>query len=132
AAAEIAERLDGKPRLGAVHAAQALTFNLLGRLDRSITAGARARTIARALGDRRLDIASTLYLGQAYTWLGEYRQALQLLRPAPEDLLGQLGASASARPSPARCCGSACCARRRPISASSKRRWPPARRRDAS
>lgn len=89
-ASELAERLNDRPRLAAVNAARALTFNLLGHLDRTIETGGRARNIARALGDRRIEVASTLYVGQAYTWLGECQLALQLLRPPPADLLGEL------------------------------------------
>lgn len=90
AASKLAERLDDRPRLAAVNAARALTFNLLGQLDRTIEAGGRAREIARALGDRRIEVASSIYVGQAYTWLGECRLALRLLHPPPAELLGEL------------------------------------------
>ena len=58
--------------------------NWRGGLDASIECGLRARSIAREIGDRAVDVGASFYLGQAYMWRGDFRQSVAVL----EDNLG--------------------------------------------
>ena len=74
----LAERLNDDPRRGCV---DAFMTNLHSRLDEpgeALVSGRRALQIAERLGDLRLRILATTYLGQAYCYRGEYARAVEL------------------------------------------------------
>jgi tetratricopeptide (TPR) repeat protein len=69
-----------------------MTFCLfmMGDAERAVTLGQRALGIATALRDFPLQVSTSLYLGQAYHDLGDYRQAMDILRETMETLEGEL------------------------------------------
>ncbi|MBI3456457.1 MAG: AAA family ATPase [Candidatus Rokubacteria bacterium] len=85
-AERLAQGLGDQRRVG--RAASLLThyFQLMGDQDRAVEAGERARTIATELGDRPLELAANLYLGQAHFARGEYRQTVRVLTKNEEIL----------------------------------------------
>lgn len=75
----LATSIEDRPRLAAINVARSFVHNFRGELDASIERGVRARNIAREIGDGALDVGASLYLGQAYMWRGDFRQAVALL-----------------------------------------------------
>jgi class 3 adenylate cyclase/tetratricopeptide (TPR) repeat protein len=75
----LATSIDDLPRLAAINVARSFVHNLRGELDASIQCGLRARTIAREIGDRAVDVGASLYLGQAYMWRGDFQQSVAVL-----------------------------------------------------
>ncbi|MFQ5830932.1 MAG: tetratricopeptide repeat protein, partial [Candidatus Methylomirabilia bacterium] len=78
-----AERLsraaDDQRRLGRASSLLANYFQLMGDHDQAIESGQRAAAIAKELGDRSLELAANLYLGQTHFARGEYREAVAVL-----------------------------------------------------
>ncbi len=91
AARREAETLEDPRRLGRVSAYMADYARLMGRYDEAIEAGRRALAIARDLGDFALQVASTMYVGQAHYNLGLYRSAADLFRRNVRALTGDRG-----------------------------------------
>jgi class 3 adenylate cyclase/tetratricopeptide (TPR) repeat protein len=77
----LAEALDDPQRLGWVAALMAFYFALLGDPDRAMTSSQQALAIAAAHDMAALQDEATTHLGYAYYTLGEYRHALDILRP---------------------------------------------------
>ena len=74
----LAEKLNDDRRRGRVYAFMANLHSLLGEPDEACASGARALTIARALGDLELRIPSTSFLAQAHYLRGEYERVVEL------------------------------------------------------
>jgi class 3 adenylate cyclase/tetratricopeptide (TPR) repeat protein len=75
----LATSIDDRPRLAAINVAMSFVHNWHGELDASIECGLRARSIAREIGDRAVDVGASFYLGQAYMWRGDFRQSVAVL-----------------------------------------------------
>jgi tetratricopeptide (TPR) repeat protein len=65
-------------------------FHIRGEYERSLTSGQRARTAAAALGEIALQVETHFRLGQVYHSLGDYRQAIDVLRRNVAALTGEL------------------------------------------
>jgi tetratricopeptide (TPR) repeat protein len=90
AAAILAEALHDQRRLGLVSASMTSFFYLMGDLNHALATGQRALAIAATVDDFRLQVQTNLYLGQVYCDLGDYRQAMDLLRRNVASLKGDL------------------------------------------
>jgi class 3 adenylate cyclase/tetratricopeptide (TPR) repeat protein len=86
----LAEALDDQPRLGRVAAYMCRYFREMGDHDGAVESGQHALAVAETLGDFALQVMAQHYLGVAYHTLGDYRQALELLRGNVESLAGDL------------------------------------------
>ena len=86
----LAERLGDQRRIARVSAYMADYYRLMGRYDDAVGAGERTLAIARALGDFVLQLAGTMYVGQAQYNLGRYREAADLFARNVEALAGDL------------------------------------------
>ncbi len=75
----MAGSIQDQQRLAAIDVARAFVHNGRGELDATIERGARARNIARTIGNIGLEVGATFYLGQAYMWRGDFRQAVAVL-----------------------------------------------------
>ena len=75
----LATSINDRPRLAAINVARSFVHNWRGELDASIQCGLRARTIAREIGDRAVDVGASFYLGQAYMWRGDFQQSVAVL-----------------------------------------------------
>jgi tetratricopeptide (TPR) repeat protein len=80
AAETLAEALDDPRRLGRVSLYMARYFVTVGQYDSAITSSQRARALAAASGDRSTPILANIYLGMAYYFQGDHRQAMDALR----------------------------------------------------
>ncbi len=65
-------------RRGRVCALATNDHSRLGELDEALVTGARALEIAGRLGDMRLRILTTSFLGQTHYYRGEYERAVEL------------------------------------------------------
>ena len=74
----IAERLNDDVRRGRVGAFAILAHTLLGELDEALVTGSRALEIAGRLGDLRLRLLNTTFLGQAHYYRGDYERVVEL------------------------------------------------------
>jgi tetratricopeptide (TPR) repeat protein len=74
----LAERLQDDRRRGLVCAFNTTLQATLDELDEALASGSRALEIARRLGDLKLRIVATSFLGQAYLYRGEYEQVVKL------------------------------------------------------
>jgi tetratricopeptide (TPR) repeat protein len=74
----LAERLNDDRRRGRVSALMTNAHSLFGELDEALVTGTRALEIAGRLGDLRLRILATSYLGQAHYHRGEYERVVEL------------------------------------------------------
>jgi len=74
----LAERLNDDRRRGSVSALMTNAHSLFGELDEALVTGTRALEIAGRLGDLRLRILATSYLGQAHYHRGEYGRVVEL------------------------------------------------------
>jgi len=74
----LAERLNDDRRRARVCAFVTNVHNDLGELDEALVTGTRALEIAGRLGDLRLRILATSYLGQTHYWRGEYERVVEL------------------------------------------------------
>ncbi len=75
----MAGSIQDQQRLAAIDVARAFVHNARGELDATIERGARARNIARTIGNIGLEVGAAFYLGQAYMWRGDFRQAVAVL-----------------------------------------------------
>jgi class 3 adenylate cyclase/tetratricopeptide (TPR) repeat protein len=74
----LAERLRDNRRRGLVCAFNTTLQASLDELDEALASGSRALEIAGQLGDLKLRIIATSFLGQAYLYRGEYEQVVKL------------------------------------------------------
>ncbi len=74
----LAEKLEDDGRRALVYAFNTTLQASLGELDEALASGCRALEIARRLGDLKLRIVATSFLGQAYLYRGEYEQVVKL------------------------------------------------------
>lgn len=89
------------PRLAAISVAQTFVHNWRGDLDASIMCGERGLRIAREIGDNRLELSASSFLGQAYMWRGNFQRSLALLQnnqawtsgPMRQERIGTTGTS---------------------------------------
>jgi class 3 adenylate cyclase/tetratricopeptide (TPR) repeat protein len=75
----MAGSIQDQQRLATIDVARAFVHNARGELDATIERSARARNIARTIGNIGLEVGATFYLGQAYMWRGDFRQAVAVL-----------------------------------------------------
>jgi tetratricopeptide (TPR) repeat protein len=75
----MANSIEDRRRLAAIDVARSFVHNGRGELDAGIERGARARNIAREIGDSALEISATFYLGQAHMWRGDFGQSVAVL-----------------------------------------------------
>jgi class 3 adenylate cyclase/tetratricopeptide (TPR) repeat protein len=78
AAQLIAEELNDRSRLGRVFSFTANCLVLQARYMEALTTGERALSIARELGDFRLELATNMYVARARMSRGEYRAAIEV------------------------------------------------------
>ena len=74
----IATQLKDDRRRGLVYAFNTVLQASLDELDEALVSGSRALEIAKRLGDLKLRIVATTFLGQAYFYRGEYEQVVKL------------------------------------------------------
>jgi tetratricopeptide (TPR) repeat protein len=74
----IATQLKDDRRRGLVYAFNTTLQASLDELDEALASGSRALEIAKRLGDLKLRIVATTFLGQAYFYRGEYEQVVKL------------------------------------------------------
>ena len=86
----LAQALGDQYRLGWVAAHMTNEFVRTGDLQRAVEVGQRALALARTLGDTALQVVTHLFLGRAYYGLGDYPQAIDLLRQNVVSLEGTL------------------------------------------
>src|SRR5262249_27363259 len=84
----LTRRIDDRRRLGWVSAHLTNYFTRYGQHDRAVESGRPALPIARDANDFGLQVLTTNYLGQSYRVLGEYPEAIALLRHNLEALHG--------------------------------------------
>jgi class 3 adenylate cyclase/tetratricopeptide (TPR) repeat protein len=76
----LAQALGDQHRLGWVAAYMTNCFAVTGDPQRAVEVGQRALTVAETLGDAALQVVTHLFLGRVYNALGDYPQAIDLLR----------------------------------------------------
>jgi tetratricopeptide (TPR) repeat protein len=76
----LAQALGDQHRLGWVAAYMTACLEATGDLQRAVEAGQRALALAGTLQDTALQVVTHLFLGQVYYSLGDYPQAIDLLR----------------------------------------------------
>ena len=76
----LAQALSDQRRLGWGAAYMADCFRATGDLPHAVEVGQRALALAGTLGDAALQVVMHLFLGRAYYALGDYPQAIDLLR----------------------------------------------------
>jgi class 3 adenylate cyclase/tetratricopeptide (TPR) repeat protein len=76
----LARALDDRARLGRVLAQMTAVLRITGDLDGAIAAGRQALELAAALGDSALQVYAAHTLGQAYSTIGDFGRAAELLR----------------------------------------------------
>src|SRR4029434_2677250 len=76
----LAQTLVDQHRLGWVTAYMTDRFVATGDLQRAVEVGQRALALAEPLGGAALQVVVHLFLGRAYRALGDYPQAIALLR----------------------------------------------------
>lgn len=79
-AESLARELNDPARLGRAHSYLANFYYQTGSPRRAVEAGERALAAAGALGNRALEMAANVYLGQAHFSLGEYGRAAEVSR----------------------------------------------------
>jgi tetratricopeptide (TPR) repeat protein len=89
-AEELAQALSDQQRLGWGAAYMANEFWATGDPQHAVEVGQRALALAGALGDTALRVVMHLFLGRAYHALGDYPQAIDLLRQNLVALQGAL------------------------------------------
>lgn len=75
----LAVSIEDRPRLAAINIAQTFVHNWQGALEASIECGERGLAIARDIKDTRLELSASSFLGQAYSWRGDFRKSVALL-----------------------------------------------------
>jgi tetratricopeptide (TPR) repeat protein len=86
----LAEALGDQRRLGRVYSYMTNYYRLIGEYDRALVSGQRALAIATDLGDIVLQIMIHEYLGLLYFPLGNYAQAMEVLKYNMAALTGAL------------------------------------------
>jgi class 3 adenylate cyclase/tetratricopeptide (TPR) repeat protein len=86
----LAQTLDDPHRLGHIASYMARYCFLMGEHAVALRAGQRALSLAATLDDISLQVAGNMYLGQIYHALGDYPQALHVLRQNVTLLVGPL------------------------------------------
>src|SRR5262249_34459067 len=86
----LAEALGDQRRLGQVGNFMTTAFHVLGDLNRALTSGQRALSIAEALGDFFLQVRANFVLGAVHYSLGDYRRAINYLERKVESLVREL------------------------------------------
>jgi tetratricopeptide (TPR) repeat protein len=86
----LAEALNDQHRLGQISASMTNCLAGIGDLDRALVYGQRARAIATTLGDFPLQVTTNWFLGLVYHGLGDYRQAMDVLRQNVMSIQGEL------------------------------------------
>src|SRR5262249_50609202 len=86
----LAQALDDQHRLGWVAAYMTNCFGATGDPQRAVEVGQRALALAGTLGEAALQVVLHLFLGRAYYNLGDYPQAIPLLRQNVVSLEGAL------------------------------------------
>jgi class 3 adenylate cyclase len=76
----LAQALSDQHRFGWCAAYMTDCFMATGDLQRAVEAGQRALALAETLGNTALQVVTHLFLGRAYRALGDYPQAIDLLR----------------------------------------------------
>jgi tetratricopeptide (TPR) repeat protein len=76
----LAQVLGDQHRLGRVVAYMANDFQATGDPQQAVEVGQRALALAGTLGDAALQVVTHVFLGRAYYALGDYPQAIALLR----------------------------------------------------
>ena len=76
----LAQTLGDQRRLGWGAAYMTNCFGDIGALHRAVEVGQRALALAGPLGDTALQVATHLFLGRVYYSLGDYPQAIDLVR----------------------------------------------------
>jgi class 3 adenylate cyclase/tetratricopeptide (TPR) repeat protein len=89
-AERLAEALGDQRRLGWGAALMTNYFLMRRDYEHGLASGQRARAIATALGELALQVRTQFTLGQVYHYLGDYRQAIDLLRWNVAALTGEL------------------------------------------
>jgi tetratricopeptide (TPR) repeat protein len=89
AAERLAEALDDPRRLGWICCHLCNYFYRTGAHDQALAAGQRALSLATACGDGTLQAMTQFNLGVAYFFLGDYAQAIDLLRQNMVLLVGE-------------------------------------------
>ncbi len=89
-AERLAEALGDQRRLGWGAALMTNYFLMRRDYEHALASGQRASAIATALGELALQVRSQFTLGQVYHFLGDYRQAIDLLRWIVAALTGEL------------------------------------------
>src|SRR5262249_2283069 len=89
-AERLAEALGDQRRLGWGAALMTNYFLLRRDYEHALASGQRSRAIATALGELALQVQTQFTLGQVYHFLGDYRQAIDLLRWNVATLTGEL------------------------------------------
>ena len=80
AAEVLADALGDERRLARVNAYIAGEFLAQGEYEQAVTACERAIAMAKNLDDYSLEVVATLFMGQAYYFLGDYSKAVETLR----------------------------------------------------
>ena len=89
-AATLAEALDDQPRLGRVSVHMCRYFSEMGDHDNAVETGQHTLAVAETLGDFALQVTARHFLGLAYHFLGDQRQAMGVLRSNVEAVAGDL------------------------------------------
>ncbi len=84
----LAERIGDARRLGRALAFETNARYLVGEFAEAMATGHRAHETAAVLGNFALETATAMYLGRALHALGEYRRAIDVLRPVVISLVG--------------------------------------------
>jgi class 3 adenylate cyclase/tetratricopeptide (TPR) repeat protein len=79
-AERVAIAIDDRHRLGRALSLLCPSLRVTGETRRSAEVGRRALSIATEVGDKYLEEDTSFWLGQTYSWLGDYRSAEQVLR----------------------------------------------------
>ncbi len=87
-AERLARALDDQRRLGQLSVYLSHNLRETGHPTEALAFGQRAQAIAESLGDVPLQVTGNLYLGAAYLFTGDYRQAEELLRKVLQLLEG--------------------------------------------
>ena len=89
-AEEFAAKLHDKHRIAAINISRANVLNIQGNYDAAIESGRHAQEIAATLNNRPLSVGASFALGQAFTYSGDFREAVETFREHLEELRGEL------------------------------------------
>jgi class 3 adenylate cyclase/tetratricopeptide (TPR) repeat protein len=90
AAEALAQGLADQYRLGWVSTYMTIHSSMIGQNEEGLASGRRAVALAAAVGDVRLQVVASAYLGQAEYRAGDYRPAADRLRWSVASLTGDL------------------------------------------